>query len=318
MNNFGGFLQTHSENIMSVLMITGLGFILTLMGTKVTPAEIKNTITTKGAKIALITCHHYIVTPLIAIIISLLAKLNEPRSMALYLLSVTPPTVAASVTTFASGGDIALSLTSSVVSLVCSFIFMPAVFWIQVKTTRPKGIADLKLPYLEMTGILAFLVIAKLFGVLLKIKYDENLIKIRKCLKYSGIGLLVSSIPFFIISKNLVQFSFYGGPQWKQHYIASTLMIVLSTLSAYATSYHFKDHKEKIAIIMTVLRKNPAIPISVAALSFKESLGPNAYAKAFGMVFIAAPITDLCTLPLLIFYRRINKKTPNNEHTNRI
>lgn len=298
-------------------MLTGLGFILTLMGTKVTPAEIKNTITTKGAKIALITCHHYIITPLIAIIISLIAKLNEPRSMALYLLSVTPPTVAASVTTFVAGGDIALSLTSSVITLVCSFIFMPAVFWIQIKTTRPKGIANLKLPYLEMTGILCFLVLSKLFGVLLKIKYDENLIKIRKCLKYTGIGLLVSSIPFFIMSKNLVRSSFYAGPQWEQHYIATILMVILSTISTYATSYQFRDHKERIALIMTVLRKNPAIPISVAALSFNESLGPNAYAKAFGMVFIAASITDLCTLPLVLFYRNNNKEIPST-HNSRV
>ena len=72
--------------------------------------------------------------------------------------------------------------------------------------------------------------------------------------------------------------------------------------------------KERDAMLLTTIRKNPAIALSVTAISFKNYLNEDDYSTAFGLVFVNAMLLDWCTFPFIAILRKlrlgyiINKK----------
>ena len=283
----------------------GLGCILVMMGTKTSLNELKETCIKKRTKIAYIWINHYIICPSYAILLVKIFKMNTPRALGLLLASVTPPTAAASITTFIVGGDIELSVSSSVICLLSSFIFMPLVFAGQVYIINTDDI-KLRLPYGQMSGILIFLVISKGIGLYIKHKYVNSVDRVCYIMKRAAIFCMIFSLVMFILSRKLVTASFYSGSQWPQHYLSSIAFIVGSGFLTTIFSRIFKINniKECDAILITTLRKNPGIAVAVAALSF-NSLSSKDFSTAFGYVFINAMLLDWCSFPFIAILRKL-------------
>ena len=83
-------------------------------------------------------------------------------------------------------------------------------------------------------------------------------------------------------------------------FLISPCLTIIST-----RLFNIDDTKERDAIFLTVFRKNPAIPLSVVALSFKDTLPSNEYYIVFGMEFISGTIMDLIGHPLVMILRKM-------------
>ena len=295
-----------TENAMIYALSLGLGSILIMMGTQTSISQLYNTFTTKKSKIFFIFTQHYIFIPLYAVGLVKAIDLDTPRAVGLLLSSVTPPTVAASVTTFMINGDVDLSITSSVTTLISSFIFMPAVFTIQIYMINRDDIS-LTLPYLQMCGILIYLVILKGIGIFINYKCREKVKIINRFIKFFAISCMIFALVMFGLSKELVKSSFYAGKDWYKHYVSCILLIIGSGIISHI-SYsilNITDIKERDAILLTSIRKNPGIAITVAALSFKGYLDNKDYNTAFGLVFINAMLLDWFSWPFIVTLRKL-------------
>ena len=314
-----------SQDAMIYSLSFGIGCVLVVMGTKTSIADLQETFVNKKNKILFIVAQHYITSPIYAVFLVKILELDTPRALGLLISSVTPPTVAASVTTFMIEGDVPLSITASVTTLVSSFICMPLVFTGQVYIINRNDVS-LKIPYGEMCGILMYLVILKGVGMSLKKKYENNiekLEKINKVLKYGAIFSMFFALIMLVSSKKLLTSSFYSGPGWYKHYTSCILFIVGTGVISHI-SYSVLNNricvnmqttiKERDAMLLTTIRKNPAIALSVTAISFKNYLNEDDYSTAFGLVFVNAMLLDWCTFPFIAILRKlrlgyiINKK----------
>ncbi len=297
------------DTVISYLITGTLGLILTIVGTKITTQDIKTTIKDKKKQLFLIWGHHYIVAPLLAIGVKETFNLGLARTIGLLIFSVSPSSVAASVVTFLVKGDVPLALTSSVVTMLSSFVLMPGIFWLQTKVLELRGTnSELKMPYFQMTSILFFFIIAN--GVGMRIRHVCEEITVKKynyVCKRVVFFLLITTLAFLFISENLLKNIFYSGEDWAKHYFSLMSFILISPcLTIISTRlFNIDDTKERDAIFLTVFRKNPAIPLSVVALSFKDTLPSNEYYIVFGMEFISGTIMDLIGHPLVMILRKM-------------
>jgi len=305
-----------TQNAMIYSLSFGIGCVLVVMGTKTSIVDLRETFVNKKSKIFFIVAQHYITSPIYAVFLVKVLELDTPRALGLLISSVTPPTVAASVTTFMIEGDVPLSITASVTTLVTSFICMPVVFTGQVYIINRNDVS-LKIPYGEMCGILMYLVVLKGIGMTLKKKYENNterLEKINKVLKYGAVFSMFFALLMLVSSKKLLTSSFYGGPGWYKHYSSCILFIigtgVISHISYSALNSRICPNmqttiKERDAMLLTTIRKNPAIALSVTAISFKNYLNERDYSTAFGLVFVNAMLLDWCTFPFVAILRKL-------------
>lgn len=295
----------------------GIGCVLVVMGTKTSVTDLRDTFVNKKTKIFFIVAQHYITAPIYAIGLVKILELDTPRALGLLISSVTPPTVAASVTTFMVEGDVSLSITASVTTLVSSFICMPLVFTGQVYIINRDDVS-LKIPYGQMCGILMYMVVLKGFGMGLKKYYEEDkperLEKINKILKRGAVFSMFFALGMLVSSKKLLNSSFYAGHGWYKHYSCCILFIVGTGLISHISYTALNNRicpnmqtnaKERDAMLLTTIRKNPAIALSVTAISFKDYLNDEDYSTAFGLVFVNAMLLDWCTFPFVGILRKL-------------
>ena len=168
-------------------------------------------------------------------------------------------------------GDVALSITSSVTTLVSSFLCMPVVFTAQVYIIDRDDVS-LKIPYGQMCGILMYMVALKGFGMTLKKYYEEKserLEKINKILKRSAVLSMIFALGILVSSKQLLNSSFYVGRGWYKHYLSCILFIFgtgaishisYSVLNSKTCPIMQTNAKERDAMLLTTVR-NPAIAL---------------------------------------------------------
>ena len=306
-----------TQDAMIYSLSFGIGCVLVVMGTKTSVTDLRDTFVNKKTKIFFIVAQHYITAPIYAIGLVKILELDTPRALGLLISSVTPPTVAASVTTFMVEGDVPLSITASVTTLVSSFICMPLVFTGQVYIINRDDVS-LKIPYGQMCGILMYMVVSKGFGMGLKKYYEEDkperLEKINKILKRGAVFSMFFALGMLVSSKKLLNSSFYAGPGWYKHYSSCILFIVGTGLISHISYTALNNRicpnmqtnaKERDAMLLTTIRKNPAIALSVTAISFKDYLNDEDYSTAFGLVFVNAMLLDWCTFPFVGILRKL-------------
>lgn len=302
-------LSVSKDTILSYLITGTLGLVLTIVGTKITTDDIRKTVENKKKQLIVIWGHHYIIAPLLAIGIKEFLNLGLARTIGIFIFSVSPSSVAASVVTYLVKGDVPLCLTASVMTMLSSFVLMPGVFWLQTKiVNETDDINKLELPYFQMTSILGFFIMTNAVGMRIRHIYEEVTIKRYNYIcKRIVLFLLLITLIFFILSKDLLRNTFYSGDKWINHYISLASFIIISPCLTIISTRIFKidDIKERDAIFLTVFRKNPAIPLSVAALSFKETLSSNEYYIVFGMEFITGMIMDLYGYPIVLILRKL-------------
>lgn len=301
-----------TDTILSYIISGTLCLLLTIVGTKITHRELRGTLATKKKQIAIITTHNYLISPGLALFLANLFDLDFPRSIALFVFSVIPSSPSASsVFTMLVKGDIPLAMSGSVVSTLSSFLLMPAAFWAQLQLYKNRSnnnnINNIRLPYMEITGILTFFTCSIAFGMLLKQKLSQNSLDLyKKYAKRTLILSIIAIISLFAASPKLVNNAFYYGPKWISHYgsIASFLILNPSTTLISTRLFCINDTPERDAIFFTVLRKNPAIPMAVASLSFKNVLSDEDYYTIVGIEFIMPLIMDIVSNPIMMFIRK--------------
>tara|TARA_X000001036_G_scaffold428443_1_gene458245 strand:+ start:51 stop:647 length:597 start_codon:yes stop_codon:yes gene_type:complete len=171
---------------------------------------------------------------------------------------------------------------------------MPAIFSLMADDI-------LKVPYAEMVGVLVFLLICNGVGLLIQRCKCENTLP--KIIKWLAISCMISALLIFIIKcDNLVKMTFYSGTGWQKHYLSSIIFmgiyICLTLLLVVG-----EETKDGDAIIITAIRKNPGITLSVAALSL-QNLTRKEYDTAMGMLLTFSVLLDWCGIPVMLYLRR--------------
>lgn len=298
-----------TDTILSYVITGSLGLLLTIVGTKITYNDIKDTITNKKNQISLIIAHNYLFSPALALAISNTFNLDFPRSIALFVFSVIPSSPSASsVFTMLVKGDVPLSVSASVISMLSSFLLMPGAFWLQLQLYNTnKNVNTIKLPYLQIFGILTFFTCAISFGMALKQKLSQNSLDLyKKYTKRTMFLSIIAIITLFSMTTELVHSAFYHGPDWITHYTSIVAFLILNPSITILSTRLFCIYEipEQDSIFFTVLRKNPAIPMAVASLSFKNTIADEDYYTIVGIEFIMPLIMDLISNPIMLFIRK--------------
>ena len=175
-----------------------------------------------------------------------------------------------------------------------------------------------------MCSILAYMVSLKGVGMYLKVwceRDEENgenkLENIAKWFKRLALFFSFGALGLFLSSIELITSSFYGGPGFYKHYLSCISFIFGSGLLSYCFTCPFTlTVQEKIAVVITSVRKNPAIALSVSAVSFKNYYNAEDYSTLVGYVFVNAILLDLCCAPILLIAKikiKSENKTPPDQ-----
>jgi len=287
------------ENVVFGCISAGIGAILVIMGLELNITNLKNTFTQKKWKVVGISALHFVAAPFAAFAVSHLLNLDPERNMALAMVSVTPPTVAASVTTFVVGGDMELSSAASVYTLFISFLLTPAVFSIILPSSQ-----ELKLPWGQIFGILIYLIFCKSVGILLRWKLSNRTGVIKTIFKTVACCFMLTAVVIFVSQCGDLVKSTFVPDSSNLHYgsimLYFTIYFVLSCVGAHFLS---TTTSEKDAIVITAMRKNPAITLSIAASSF-TNLSNEKYTKVMGMLMAHAFMLDWCSMPFIFVLRK--------------
>ena len=306
---------------MAILLVV----ILTLMGLKISCDDLK-AVQTKGCfPIATVTFGTYVMGPVICVVLALALRLKTEWCLGLMVFSVTPPTVASCVMAFMAGADVALALSAVLVALSVAIVAMPGMFALGMTVFHAlDGGEDasgedirLQLPIGQIVGTMAMLLACCVIGVVLNAKLTpERKAQVEKWLKRILIPVFPCVAIGFVTTPGLVQSSFYAGEGGARFWAGAVLIHVIALpaaagLTVLASRFNPGGRfspKARDAIIISIVRRNPAIAMGVAALSFSATDDID-FDTAFGMVMAATMPMEIVSVPMLLIMRKLRYGT---------
>lgn len=307
---------------MAILLIV----ILTLMGLKISYDDLKGVKTKGCVPIATVTLGTYVMGPVICVVLALALRLKTEWCLGLMVFSVTPPTVASCVMAFMAGADVALALSAVLVALCLAIVAMPGMFALGMAVFHALhgGEVDasgedirLQLPIGQIVGTMAMLLACCVVGVVLNAKLTpERKAQVEKWLKRILIPVFPCVTIGFVTTPGLVQSSFYTGEGGMRFWAGAVLIHVaalpaavgLTALASRLNPGGRFSPKARDAIIISIVRRNPAIAMGVAALSFSASDDID-FDTAFGMVMAATMPMEIVSVPMLLIMRKLRYGT---------
>lgn len=300
--------------------------ILTLMGLKISYDDLRGVKTKGCVPIATVTFGTYVLGPVICVVLALALQLKTEWCLGLMVFSVTPPTVASCVIAFMAGADVALALAAVLVVLCFAIVAMPGMFAAGMGAFHALGggkIAAagkdirLQLPIGQIVGTMAMLLACCVLGVLLNAKLTpERKGQFEKWLKRILIPVFPCVTIGFLTTPGLVQSSFYTGEGGMRFWAGAVLIhvaalpaaVMLTALASRLNPAGPFSPKARDAIIISIIRRNPAIAMGVAALSFSSSEDID-FDTAFGMVMAGTMPMEIVSVPMLLVMRKLRYGT---------
>jgi predicted Na+-dependent transporter len=303
--------------VMSVLIVVLLMLLLILTGLRITVKDIQTVKSDGKLGIAIVLFFHFIFGPLFCAVLCSLMRLRNDWTMGLMVLSVTPPTVMACVVAYSAGADVALTLASCVTSLASSMLFTPLMFtggmWFyNLLGGDGSGIElSIELPIAEIVGTMVVLLACAAFGMLCNARLSEQAVdtmtkRLKIPLPFLFVGMMVS----FALTPGLAGEAFYHGKDAWKFWLAGSVVhlaplpatLVVCLLMSKCSSRNFTGHALD-AIIVAILRRNPAISMGVAALSFAGSNEVD-FDAIFGIIMGSMVAMEVITPPLVCVIRK--------------
>jgi bile acid:Na+ symporter, BASS family len=185
------------------LMMLGLGASLSL-------DEFKRTLEAPRALIAGI-CGQLLVLPLSAFLIAWLFALPPEHAVGLVIIACCPGGIASNVVSFAVKGDVALSITLTVISTVATLFSLPLLVAAGLAAFAPSTTVVGRLPYLQTVGNLAVLILLPvLCGISLKQVLPHYALRIERFAERSAfpflclVMLIVMMSQWEVLSRHLL------------------------------------------------------------------------------------------------------------------
>ena len=265
--------------------------------------------------------HQYIIDPIYTFVI--VYFLNPPihQVYGMFIVALTPSTVAASVTTYTVNGDVPLSLAMSIGSLIQSIALTPTIFSGMIKlyslvSTRAKH-NKIVLPYFRMFILMTYIITLIGIGFTIRRKMRESVVnKLSTLLQRCSIVFVLAAFACFFASSFFLKAM---NPSNPLSYFGSIFIITYgSLLLAYFPTYIMKDIPKKDAVILVITRRSPGISLAIATLSFHNT---KYYGNVVGYILVFSMIRDYIFMPFLLVLRKkrlghyffSNQKTDNNQ-----
>lgn len=277
----------------SLCIAVGLTCILIKMGTTI-QFEFKEI--NQPGLICNLLVHHYFIGPIIAFTICYLLKTPDYILYPLFVLSLTPATVAASLMTYSVDGDVSMAILLTLFSLLGSIFFTPFIFSLMIKYYPiDKKSHKVKLPYARMFGIMLYVCLCISMGYFNK----KRLEKFIKYLQKLGMLCVFSAMILFFAMGSFIE-AFNKKNVYK--FLGSMILFsYLELIFAFFPVYYLKS-KTKDAVIFSNICRNHAIGLAIVTLSFSNTKNHD---KMITYTLTYSFVRDMCFLPYLLIMRKI-------------
>ena len=255
-----GFLLPQVFTPLSDYIVPLLTLIMFAMGMTLTFSNFKNVLQ-EPLKIALGTSLQFILMPLTAFLISHLFSMERELMVGMILVGCCPGGTASNVVCYLAKGDLALSISLTMVSTFLSVIATPFLTWLYLGQAIEVPILSMMLSILQMVIFPVFA------GLILNTYFSDSLVKLLPALPAISVVAIVLIIGIVVAlnSDNLVMISGFV-------LIAVILHNLFGICTAYAISKRFNyDDKTCRTIAIEVGMQNSGLGVALAT-QFYSSL----------------------------------------------
>jgi len=248
------------EQITLGLMIVIFMFTI---GTGLDLEELKKSAINKKAIVTVLFCQ-YGLMPFLAYLAFISFKLPLSAFFTLIIVTSSPGGTSSNIFTYLSGGNLALSVSLSIVSTFFSLIFSPLIISLYLSFNND---FHLTIPYFNLITTFIGSLIPIILGAVLKIKYPSFALTLDKTMK--KIGLIIMIIMVVIWIPKL--YNYINKDQFLVFFSAvfiCTLGISLSMILSKAFKISFRD---AIAIGFETGIQNAPLSYAIIILSFAST-----------------------------------------------
>lgn len=201
---------------------------------------------------------HFIIMPLMALLISMLLNLNDALTIGLILLGACPSGTTSNVITYLCKGDTALSVGITICTTIMSIIITPILTLLLINSNINYYVADIGM------SIILCVIIPLILGMLINHNFKKSSEKISVIAPSASI-ILISLMLSIIISVNSNDIA--------SNWIIATVAVILLSFSGHIITYIIgkilKLPKDKFYTLFIDLgMKNSGLAASLAAESF--------------------------------------------------
>lgn len=249
---FPEFFLPFQSHIVTFLMIIMLGMGLTLNFT-----DFKR-ILNKKAPLVFGVLFQFIFMPLIAIIISKILNLSEALTIGMILVGTSAGGTASNVITYLAKGDLALSVSMTLLSTVLSVFLMPLLSWLYIGKSIEIKAASMLFDVAKITILPIFI------GIVLNTLFNKFISKIKFLLPLISMSAIIFIISV-IIALNTQNLKNIG--------VIVIFAVILHNLIGMLSSYYlFKllgyDSKISRTIAIEVGIQNSGLSVAIAMKYF--------------------------------------------------
>lgn len=295
--------------VLFIYLLAAVFFVclMLLVGFQITLSDLKTINVKAVATIIVVT---FIVMPACALGLCVAFQLETSWALGVMLYSVTPQTTIAALVTASVGGDTALAVVASVCSCATSIVATPGLLQLSfIILSKVDGeVIAFEMPVLQIIGSLLMLMVTAAVGVAVNEKFEhETLDKIKKGVKVALIccfaGMVVLVFVVDEVRAGLLKNGFYtgdkAGTMWAGAFIIHLTAILIACVAGLLFS---ADPKQRDAVIVTLIRRNPAITTAIA-ITFSGSDELDFGRLVSMTIAITAPL-DPISVPVAMAMRK--------------
>jgi BASS family bile acid:Na+ symporter len=272
--------MTFAQFFFTIVVPTGLFMIMAGLGLTLTVKDVVRVVTVpRAALIGL--AGQLLLLPLLAFGLAELFAPPPVIAIGLILLAACPGGITSNAYTFASRGDVALSVTMTTISSMLTVITMPLLTWLALKLYA-QGAVMVQLPVLDIMGKLALLTLLPIIlGMLTRALWPAFADKTVEPVRRIAIGLLI----MVIVGNTVVSFN-----TLVKYMVQAGLVSLLLNIIAMAMGYG-----------MARLARLP--PRQVVAITYEVGVQNISLVFTLAMVILAEPDYSVTALVYGLFMK---------------
>jgi len=278
------------ELIETVLLPGSLWFIMYSMGLSLTPGDFRRVLLNRGALIVGI-CSMMIALPLIGVAIAFAAAPSPALAVGFVLLATCPGGMLSNLMTDYAGGDLALSLSLSVIVSLVYLVVIPfyaygAVSWFMGSSTA------IDVPFLEsVVRVVSITLVPVSLGIVTRRYRRELAMTVKPYIKNGATLVLVIAFGFIVVDQIETLRRTFGTLLIMVIAMNALALVVASALCALNRLSLFET--KAVCIEHMIRQEGTAIYIAVSVIGVREMSLPMIVNTPVGLVFCIVLVVAL-------------------------
>lgn len=267
----------------AVLFVVGLG-----LGASSTTDDFRSALA-KPKAVGIGFASQYLFMPIFAYILCLIFQVSDYISIGCVLVGASPGGTTSNIFTYWSQGDVALSITMSLMSTVAAFFMMPFWIWLLVVVAFQ---SDAEIPFLNIVVSLLLIIIPTCAGLAIRHYNTEFKIFgkfiwewIEIATTVFGVGFLVAAFTLSII----IYEDIFASSPWSVWVMACILQPVGCLFGYWVSRFAGMTRKDQRTISLETGVQSFTLTIAVINLTFSGDVLKKAlmFPLAYGILYFA-------------------------------